>query len=180
MNNIIQNIENQLLISNAKQRLIWANKIVESRISLKELYPILIKDNSTSMRCLWLLGDIADISSEYLFNYLEELFQVCSGMKQVEIQASFAKFWALCGIPVNQESMCIDLLLKWIASPTINVTTKSRSLLAIKTMINKYPDIKQECLVIIQNQCDNHSKDFKKRCEKMIHELNMIPLQSND
>ena len=170
--NFISRISEELLTSNAGQRLNWANEIVKRNVDLTELHPILLEDSKISMRCLWLLGHIADQSPKFMHPHLHELFKVCSQLQEIEISASFSKFWFLCSIPEEDEVIALDLLFKWLNSSKTNVTTKSRALFALNKFVLKYPEIKSEFISLIENQLNKNSSDFKKRATKILKELN--------
>jgi len=171
MEPIIKDINTRLLQSDANQRLIWAKEIVSKNIGIDYLYAILEKDNKTSMRGLWLIGDLADHSPAYLKPQLHSLYEICMKLKEIEINASFAKFWFLCGVPEEDEVEALNLLFKWLNSPKTNVTTKSRALFALNKMTDKYSDIIPEFISIVENQLDRNSIDFRKRATKVLKQL---------
>ena len=171
MNEILKEVKTELLKSDSKMRAKWSQVIVANKISISELHSILKKDDTSAMRCLWLIGDIADTAPNYLLQHLHTLYCVCSKLKKVEIRASFAKFWFLCGIPEEDEVMALNILFEWLSSTESNVTTKSRALFALNRIVHKYPDLKNEFKLVTQDQMDLNSNDFKKRGQKILNEL---------
>lgn len=171
MSSLLQDIESNILSSDSNQRLQWVHEMVNCNLEVDQLYPILKKDDKASMRCLWLIGDIADNYPEVLFPHLHDLYNCCSALETMEISASFSKFWHLCGIPKEDEVKALNLLFKWLDDSKSNVTTKSRVLFALEKMSITYPDIKTEFISIIENQLDKNSKDFRKRAVKILDKL---------
>ena len=164
-------LENSLPQSSAMERKVWASTIIEQNIDIKFLSKLLWSDKKTSTRFLWLLSDVGSLNQKVLFNELSYLFQLSNKVTQINFKTSFATYWLICGIPAENESIAIELLFNWIQSANTNITTKSRSLFALYNLTEKYPELKDELKFCLENQKDKHSKDFRKRVNKILNTL---------
>ncbi|MBL4706223.1 MAG: hypothetical protein JKY54_16975 [Flavobacteriales bacterium] len=166
-----QDLEYSLPKSSASDRKIWAAKIIDDNIEVKNLCHLLLCKEDVASRFLWLLGELGEIQPTKLFPALPHLLTLNSGIYHIRTEASFAKFWLLCGIPLENEGVAIDLLFGWIQSPNCNVTTKSRSLFVLFKMTEKYPDLKNELRLCLEEQLHKNTMDFDKRAKKLLAKL---------
>lgn len=149
----------------------WASTIIEKDLSLKELSSLLQSDQKVASRFLWLLSDVGIANPDKLHAELPFLFDVCERLHP-EYKSTFASFWLYVGVPVENEGQAIDLLFHLLQSTDTNVTTKSRALLVLAKLAKKYPELKNELRICIDEQIGNYSNDFRKRAMKVRKELN--------
>lgn len=60
---------------------------------------------------------------------------------------------------------------KWLLATDTNVSIKSRSLSVLFRLTKKYPELKKELKLSLEDLMDKHSKEFKKKAVKIITEL---------
>ncbi len=156
--------------STLEQRKIWITTILENNISLAELADLLKCDKKIATRFLWLLSELGMTYPDKLFTELPFLLRFCENANPVYLQ-SFANYWRFAGVPEENEAEVIEILFHWILSPEINVTIKSRAIFVLFELTKKYPELKSEMRLCLEDQKDNYSKDFQKRVEKVLIEL---------
>ncbi|MFK7903559.1 MAG: hypothetical protein AB8B69_00465 [Chitinophagales bacterium] len=164
-------LKKHLLKSTNADRTIWASKIVEEEISLRELADLLHCKRQIAMRFLWLLSDVGSCDSGYLLKDLPFLFELRHSIENLDIQTAFAKYWELAGIPPENEAEAIDLLFGWFLSADIKVTVKSNALFALLNLTQKYPELKQELRVSLEHQLGKNTANFDKRLRKVLQKL---------
>lgn len=167
---MLQTLKHSLSKSTGVQRKEWATEIIEKEIVIRDLFELVNAEQKTASRFLWLLSDIGILFPEKLKSELPYLFNICKNQKS-EFKTSFASFWLYADVPTENEGEAIDLLFGWVLSSEVNVTIKSRALLVLFKLSEKYPEIKNELKLCIQDQLVKHSKDFKKRANKLLLEL---------
>lgn len=163
-------LESSLATSTGEQRKNWAATIIEKDLSLEALTPLLQNDQKVASRFLWLLSDVGISSPDKLRAELPVLFDVCERLHP-DYKNAFASFWLYAGVPAENEGQAIDLLFNLIQSNDTNITIKSRALLVLSGLAKKYPELKNELRICIDDQCDNYSNDFRKRAIKIRKEL---------
>jgi hypothetical protein len=171
MDQLYQELEHSLPKSNAVKRKIWADLIIREELDLKHLSNLLRLDPKIATRFLWLLSEIGTLSANKLLKELPYLLDLCTQLNPV-YQTSFANYWLLVGVPIEQEAKAIDLLFHWLLSNESNVTLKSRSILVLYHLSKKYPEIKNELKICLEDQMDKYSVDFQKRAEKILRKMN--------
>ena len=172
MNNTFYHyLEKHLPKSTAAHRREWAAKIVTEEISLRELSTLLHAKREIATRFLWLLSDIGEANADYLLKDLPFLFELRHQIQNLDIQLAFAKYWLLSGIPIENESEAIDLLFTWLLSPQIKVSVKTNVVFALFNVTQKYPELKQELKVSLEDQLGKNTADFDKRARRLLKKL---------
>lgn len=160
-------LESSLPASTAAQRKIWAATIIERDIPIKDLSGLLHCERKIALRFLWLLSETGLLNPDKLLTELPFLWDVCNRLHPV-YTTSFATFWLIAGVPPENEGRAIDLLFQWLLSAHTNVTIRSRSLFVLFRLTKKYPELKNELKICLEDQVDKHTKDFKKRAAKIL------------
>jgi len=166
-----ERLKSSLPSSSGAQRKVWAMYIIEKKISVRDLSCLLLLEYKIASRFLWLLTDIAELDKKALEKELVFLFDLCSPLDHIRIEASFANYWLICGVPIEKEAECIDWLFKWLQSPEMNVTTKSRSLFVLFNLTQKYPEMTNEFKLVLGDQLEINTNEFKKRAKKILLKL---------
>lgn len=164
-------LRTDLSTSSVAQRKVWASVIVGKDLDLKDLSMLLHCDQKTALRYSWLLTEVGELNSTKLLAELPYLFNLREKIDHFNFIESFATYWLISGIPLENESKAIDLLFQWIISSQINVTTKSRAIKVLKGLTEKYPELINELTICLEDQIDKHSKDFEKKSIKVLSRL---------
>ena len=157
--------------SNAAKRAIWATTIIEKDIAIKDLSKLLLGKKEVALRFAWLLSEMGEINPQKLFRELPFLLELSDQVNNINFKQSFANYWRIAGVPLEDEGRAIDLLFGWLQSPTTNVTIKSRSLFVLFSLTKKYPELKNELKVCIEDQLDKYTEDFDKRARKILEKI---------
>jgi hypothetical protein len=156
--------------SNGKQRVKWATKIIEEDINLRELAALLLSEPKVATRFLWLMSDIALLAPNKFIEQLSSIFELIES-HHPSYTTAFASFWSYVGVPINDEAKAIHLLFQWLLSPKVNVTLKSRAMIALFKLSQKYPELKNELKLCLEDQLGKYSKDFDNRVGKILLQL---------
>jgi hypothetical protein len=170
-NHFIQSLSIELPTSDAAQRTKWAKIIVSEKISISSLSELLFMKKEIALRFSWLLSDVGIENSEVLFNALPALFENRSAVESFDFEPSFATYWSIAGVPYENETAAIDLILRWIQSPFVNVTTKSRALIPIEQLVLKYPELQTEVRIVLEGETESGTAQFQKRVKQLLERL---------
>lgn len=170
MSNFYRNLESGLPGSTEAQRQNWARTIVEHDLDLKQLSGLLHGEKKTATRFLWMLSGIGIINPGKLHEALPFLLEYVEAINPAYL-TSFANYWLIAGVPPQNEGKAIDLSFEWLMSAEINVTIKSRAAFVLFKLTRKYPELKNELRLCLEDQRDKYSKDFKKRAVKILKDL---------
>lgn len=141
-------LETELKNSTSSQQKVWAQLIIENQIDIKKLAPLLHSEKKTAMRFAWMLTEIAQIDPNYLFAELDYFFKLSKDITQFNFKESFANYWKITGLPEENESEAIDMLLHWASSPKTNITIKKRALRVLDQLKLKYPELENEISLV--------------------------------
>ena len=120
------------------------------------------------------MGDIGEIAPELITSAVKELFSIYKETNITGFDRTMAKvFWQI-GIPEPIEGEVIDLLFNWVMCPDKKVAVKVYSISALLNVCKKYPDLKQELRVVINDQLDKNSIAFKVRARDVLKELGSL------
>jgi hypothetical protein len=156
--------------STEAQRRQWATTIIAEDIALSDLVPLVLAEQKVALRFLWLVSDVGIQDGKKLKGELPALFRFMAEHAPAHLH-SFASWWHYAGVPEENEAQAIDCLFKWFLSAGTNVSIKTRALWVLVELSKKYPELKQELKLSLRDQMEKHSKDFRKRAEKILSEL---------
>ena len=163
-------LESSLPASTMEIRKVWVRTMIEQDVNLKDFSGLLMCEQKIASRFLWLLSEIGLSNPGKLFSELPFLWDFCSQLNPA-YRKSFASFWLIAGIPAENEGEATKYLFQWLLSADTNVTIKSRSLLVLFKITKKYPELKNELKLCLQDQMKKYSADFEKRAAKILREL---------
>lgn len=157
--------------SSARQRKEWAHRILNEELDLKALSNLLYQEQKVATRFAWLLSELGEIAPQRLFRELPYLFGLTGQIDHFDFTVSFAMYWRLCGVPEVNEPRAINLLFGWLRSAETNVTIKSRALFVLYDLSIKYPELKNELKLSLENQMELSTPDFQKRAYSILNKL---------
>lgn len=167
-NAIYEQLESNLITSDAKERMTWAKQIVDTGIDLKALsIHFLNEEKKTALRFSWLLSDIGVVSKESLFAVLPYLFEQRDATSISEFPYQFVKYWRICGVPDKNKGAAIDLMFQWLMEPKQSTHIKTICLTVLYDLTQEYPELKNELRLCIEEQKAT-SVSFKKTADKIL------------
>lgn len=158
--------------SSSKDRKEWAYALNEHQFDVQYLVKLVFCEKKLATRFMWFLSELGEIDPQKLTSILPYLLQIYPSYKTINPESSLAYYWLLCGVPIENEAQVIGLLFSWIESPLHNVTTKSRSIQIMIRIVKKYPDLKHELNLHLENLIDKHTPSFTKKVKKTLEILN--------
>ncbi|MDH4472619.1 MAG: hypothetical protein QE487_08405 [Fluviicola sp.] len=149
----------------------WARFISENNVEIEDLIGLLDEDRFTAMRFLWIMGGLVEIDPEKVAPIVPYFFEKRHTITVPNYDRSLAKFCWLAGIPEEIEGEVTDALFQWILNPKVSTSTKSFAVLALYKQTQKYPDLKLELRMVIEDQLGKNGSSFEKRAGKMLLKL---------
>jgi hypothetical protein len=156
-----------------ENRKYWADYIISNNIPILSLAEIIHADKKTAMRFSWMVGDICEKAPAIVYPAIIKFFSERARIKIPNYDRSLAKMFWLSGVPEEIEGEAIDELFKWLSDPVINVSTKVYSMEALNKLGIKYPDLKHELKLVLEEEFDRNTIAFKKRADKLLRSLNI-------
>ncbi len=172
MSDLCNIIETSLITNDTEiNRKYLAKKIISEKIDLRGLLYILDSDEKIATHFIWLVGYICELSPETVFPAIKDFFLHRKKTQIKNYKRSLAKMFVYCGIPEEIEGEATTLTFEWILSPDVIVSTKNYSTIALYNLTLKYPELKSELILTIQNQLDKNSISFNQTAGKVLINL---------
>ncbi|BDD05861.1 hypothetical protein [Aureibacter tunicatorum] len=171
LDSIFKEIDNNIATSMSSDRKAWAKKIVDEQLSLEPIITMLSEDHPKGARASYVLGDICEIAPSRLVPYLVDLFNNRYAIDVLGFDRSLAKFFKHSGVPNEIEGEVLDQLIKWMSDSGIKVGTKYYSMYVLRELCNKYPEITNEFVAILEDQKERNTKTFKRMAIKILSEM---------
>lgn len=149
----------------------WARYIIKNKIELTDLVGLLDHEMPVSMRFIWLVGDLCEHAPNVARPSVIYFYSKRNQIKFANFNRSLAKMFWLAGIPEEIEGAAIDEMFKWLLDPKVGVSAKNYSLSALLDLTNKYPEVKNELKIVIEDQLDKNSSSFEKTAMRILKEL---------
>ena len=155
----------------SENRQVWANYLIKEQIELIHLTELLDAEHPVGMRFTWLLGHILEENPKQIVPIVSYCFEHRNQWTFLGIKRTIAKMLWLAGVPEEIEGLVVDDLFKWVLDPKIKVAVKVYGIDALYNMVLKYPDLKEELLIVIDDQLDKNSVAFRARAKKVLKAL---------
>ena len=152
----------------------WAHYIVNNKIALLDIIELLEAEHPIAMRFTWLFGDIVLLDSTVIYPIVGYCFERRDKMTFPGFKRTVAKMLCLAGVPEEIEGLVVDELFKWVLDPKIKVAVKVFSIDVLCQLTFKYPDLKEELLLVIDDQLDKNSVAFKARARMVLKKLSAM------
>ncbi len=153
----------------------WTAYLIKEQIELTQLTEILDAEHPIGMRFTWLLGHLLAEAPTQVRPIVTYCFTHRNQWTFPGIKRSIAKMLWLAGVPEEIEGLVVDELFQWVLDPKVKVAVKVYSLEVLLSMVLKYPDLKEELLIVIDDQLDKNSIAFKVKAKKVIKILQQAP-----
>ncbi len=153
----------------AENRKRWANYLIENQIDLIDYVDLVFSERKLALRFIWLVGDLCEINPGYVATTVPLFYELKDNVKFPNFDRSLAKLFLHCGIPENMEGEIIEELFSWIMDSNVSVATKTNSMLALKKVLLKYPELENEFRLVIEDQLDRNSVSFRICAKKVLN-----------
>ncbi len=164
----VNHLEDGLASSSAADRKAWAQDIIQNDIHLPDLFPLLEKKYTVRSRFIWLLSDIGEADPLRLRKALPALYTLSQKIQYTPLDEAFARYWLLAGVPLEQEGLAIDRMFQLLQGYTVNVSIKFNAHRVLENMIAKYPELRDEWLLALEDQLGKHTENFDKVIQKTL------------
>ena len=173
MESLIEKLEVSLLADHSDEnRKRWADYIIKENIPLLDILELLDAEKRVATRFTWMVGDLCEQKPDVVFPAITYFWSKRNEIEITNYNRSLAKMCWLCGIPEEIEGEAVNELFEWLLDPEVIVSTKNYSLLALGNLTYKYPELKHELRMVIEDQLQKNSIAFEKCAQKVLKKIN--------
>ncbi len=169
-----QELQLELPTSDTATRFEWAKVIVRKQWDITLLFPFLLDEFKLASRCAWFLSDIGMHDANLLSEYLDFFFKKRKEIETFNFESAFIKYWTICGIPEIHEGEALDIAFGYLTNPKTKVHIKTLSASLVFELSKKYPDLKNELKIILEEEKERNSISFRHRANKLLKQLSSI------
>ena len=175
MKSLMDDIRHSLLQKNTdSNRKYWANYLSEKKISVFKIKTLILEDTKIATPLSWVIGDLSQINPSLITSSIPYFFKHQSTIAIRNYHRCLAKMFNNCGVPKAIEGEAVEAMFLWLNDPTIIVSTKAYSMMALLKMCKIYPELKIELKEVIIDQMDKNSISFKKVGLRVLAELRSL------
>ncbi|MGZ3844806.1 MAG: hypothetical protein ACXVBH_02050 [Flavisolibacter sp.] len=150
-----------------------ADYACKSEENLQELFACFLADESVlAQRAAWSLGLAATKRPDLMQHHMKELTSVLSreNVHQALIRGAL-RVLVEVDIPKRFEGQVMESCFRLLEEPRSAPAIKVLSLTVLFNLSKRYPDIKRELRLIIEDKPDRQTAGFRSRGSKLLKEL---------
>ena len=169
----IEQLTKQLEKYRSKQNiLIVADYIIKNPDLLNLLFQIICDQNNEKKWIgAWALDHIHQKEPKLVEGYIDKLILIFKETDSTSVQRIFGKILSLYNINDKVDGDFINLCFNFIESEEIPVAVKVHAMQLLFNISSKYPELKQELRIIIEEHIPNNTVGFKSRANKLLKKL---------
>lgn len=172
ISSLIAEISDSLNKENSEvNRKYWSDYIITSQIKLEDIKAIIHHPHPIGIRFSWMLGNLCALKPELLAPVLPYFYTNTHKIQIPNFNRTLAKMFFYVELPEALEGEIMSDLFEWLADPKVLVTTKHFSLKALYKLSLKYPEIKSELKLTIEEQLYKYTQAFDKQLQLTLHLL---------
>ncbi len=146
--------------------------IIEHPYLIDELYQLIFNDKTKGQwRAAWLFEHIFLDNKALISPYFEDMINKFPKLKQDGIKRHFSKILAFSDINHLLNGDFINTCFDWIIAEDIPVAVKANCMHILYNATKKYPELKPELKMILEEQFNNNTAGFKSRAKKILKEI---------
>lgn len=146
----------------------WVRYIIDHNIALHTLYSVLDAEKTVSMRFTWLIGGLCEQAPGIVSLSVAYFYSKRNDVVFANYDRSLAKMFWLAGVPLEIEGEAIDDMFRWLMGANITVSTKTYSMFALHNLTAKYPELKNELKICVEDQLGKNTTNFDKGLRKVL------------
>ncbi len=139
------------------------------RTALKELIVALFHKNSRELQRVGLvLSKLANEKPDLFEGYTEMMFENLYHVSSDAIKRNVLRVLQYVKIPKNQHDAAVDICFQYLENRREAVAIQVFAMTVLANIVNEYPELKNELLILLEDGMQNGSAGFKSRAQKTI------------
>jgi len=126
-------------------------------------------------RAAWIMSKCHDINPHLVKPFIPDMVKNLQNDVPDGVKRSTLRALQNVKIPTNIQGVLTSICFKFLNSPAEAVAIKVFSMTVLSNIAEKYPDLKTEIKLIIEDQMPYGSAGFKSRGRKILKKLGNIP-----
>ncbi len=150
----------------------FSKYIIQHPYLINELYHLIFRTKIKGQwRAAWLFEHIFLENKDLIAPYIEDMIKRFPELKKDGIKRHFSKILAFSDINDLLNGEIINTCFDWIIAEETPVAVKANCMHILYNATKKYPELKPELKMILEEQFHNNSAGFKSRAKKILKEI---------
>ncbi|WP_430932756.1 hypothetical protein [Saccharicrinis sp. 156] len=166
-------IREKVLNCRSKQdALLLSSFIVKNPVFIEELF-VLMRNykNKKYWLAAWVLDHVFEESPELLLPYMDPMIELFQTTKSGSIQRIVGKLLSFNDITDKVDGSFVNICFDMLTSQTIPVAVKVHAMQLVYNISTKFPELKPELKLVIQEQIPNNTVAFAARAKRLLKKL---------
>lgn len=125
-------------------------------------------------RATWIMDYLSELYPWLAENYLKKVWAEIPNKHPNGVTRSALRMLCRYDIPEEFQGIAADLCLEWLTLEFVPVAIKAYSMEILYKIARMYPELKNEFILIIEEQTPNNSAGFKARGKQIIKALKKL------
>ena len=152
-----------------------ANKIGPSQEAFDELMELFLGDEyRVTQRAAWLVSHCVDAHPWLIRKHLKSVIKNLQKPVHVAVKRNTVRILQFMEIPEDLMGLTAEICFKFLNSGKETIAVKANAMTVLYTIVKKYPELKEELEISIQEQMPFGSAGFKSRGRKILQALSKI------
>jgi hypothetical protein len=169
-------LREEILKEHSKRHTVYlTNKIGADQDAFDELMELFLGDEyRVTQRASWVVSHCYDVHPWLLQKHLKAIIENMQGPTHVTVKRNTLRMLQLMDIPDELLGYTADLCFKFLNSGKESIAVKANAMTVLFNIVKKYPELKDELKITIEEQMPFGSTGFKNRGSKILKALKKI------
>jgi hypothetical protein len=169
-------LREEILKEHSKRHTVYlTNKIGADQDAFDELMKLFLGDEyRVTQRASWVVSHCYDVHPWLLQKHLKAIIENMQGPTHVAVKRNTLRMLQLMDIPDELLGYTADLCFKFLNSGKESIAVKANAMTVLFNIVKKYPELKDELKITIEEQMPLGSTGFKNRGSKILKALTKI------
>lgn len=172
----MKSLREELLREHSKLHTVYlANEIGVNQEAFDELMKLFLgEEYRVTQRASWVVSHCYDSYPWLLQNHLKAIIENMQGSVHVAVKRNTLRMLQSIEIPVDLLGLTAELCFQFLNSGKESIAVKANAMSVLFNIVKKYPDLKEELKISIEEQIPFGSIGFNNRGGKILKALKKI------
>lgn len=172
----MKSLREELLKEHSKPHTVYlANEIGANQEAFDELMVLFLGDEyRVTQRASWVVSHCYDVHPWLFQKHLKAIIENIQGPVHVAVKRNTLRMLQLIDIPEELLGLTAELCFNFLNSGQESIAVKANAMTVLFNIVKKYPELKGELKITIEEQMPFGSTGFKNRGSKILKALKKL------
>lgn len=169
-------LREEILREHSKQHTVWlANRIGPNQEAFDELLELFLGDDyRVTQRAAWVVSHCADNHPWLIDKHLQPIIENLQKPVHVAVKRNTVRILQFVDIPEDLLGITAEICFDFLNSGKETIAVKAHSMTILYNIVKKFPELKEELKLSIEDQLPFGSAGFKNRGSKILKALDKM------